>query len=96
MSRNKAQNAAKAALVLDEERAFGDEPSLVKFDYLKLRETLEAIVAGMEDAAKDAEIAAEPEQAANLRLVVSNDQSEDRCFEDDGNPPSDKPVKLPA
>jgi hypothetical protein len=74
MSRNKAQNASKARVASDEDRlAFGDEPSLVKFDYLKLRETLEAIVASMEAASQPAE-GSEDEQESAIRLVVSNDE----------------------
>jgi hypothetical protein len=74
MSRNKAQNAAKAAFALEEEKVvFADEPSLVKFDYLKLRETLEAIVASMEAASQPAE-ASEEEQESAIRLVVSNNE----------------------
>ena len=53
-----------------------DDPSWAKFDYLKLRETLEAIVAAMEAAAQPIEAQSEREPKSTLRLVVSNDELE--------------------
>ena len=53
-----------------------DDPSWAKFDYLKLRETLEAIVAAMEAAAQPVEPQSEWEPESTLRLVVSNDELE--------------------
>jgi hypothetical protein len=47
-----------------------------RFDYLKLRETLEAIVSAMEATAKEDAPAPEPEPGGTLRLVVSNDRPE--------------------
>jgi hypothetical protein len=52
----------------------GDDSPFAKFDYLKLRETLEAIVAAMEAAAQPMEPPpSEQEPGSTLRLVVSND-----------------------
>jgi hypothetical protein len=52
----------------------GDEAQWAKFDYLKLRETLEAIVSSMEATAQDIDSPqTEGEPDSTLRLVVSND-----------------------
>jgi hypothetical protein len=50
------------------------EAQWAKFDYLKLRETLEAIVSSMEATAQDIDSPqTEGEPDSTLRLVVSND-----------------------
>jgi hypothetical protein len=55
-----------------------DDSPFAKFDYLKLRETLEAIVAAMEEAAQPTEppLKQEQETGSTIRLVVSNDEPE--------------------
>ena len=62
-----------------------------RFDYLKLRETLEAIVSTMEATAKEDQPAAAPEQESPLRLVVSNDRPETQ-----EDPPAQGSEPLPA
>lgn len=62
-----------------------------RFDYLKLRETLEAIVSAMEATAKEDAPASEPEPGSTLRLVVSNDQPES-----DEDPSAGGPEPQPA
>lgn len=52
----------------------GEEPAWASFDYLKLRETLETIVAAMEASAQDVAEDADSPPAAKLQLVVSNDE----------------------
>jgi hypothetical protein len=87
MSRNKNHKAA-----LDwapGEPPSGEECYWARFDYLKLRETLEAIVSAMETTAKEDSPEAEP--ASTLRLVVSNDRPEG-----EENPSADGPEPLPA
>ncbi len=59
----------------------GDDSPWAKFDYLKLRETLEAIVSCMEATTQqmDSPPASSPMESqpeATPRLVVSNDQPE--------------------
>jgi hypothetical protein len=51
----------------------GEEAPWVKFDYLKLRETLEAIISGMEATQETVEPVAESEADSTLRLVVANE-----------------------
>jgi hypothetical protein len=51
----------------------GEDSLWARFDYLKLRETLEAIVSAMEATTK---ASSEPEADLMLRLVVSNDEPE--------------------
>jgi hypothetical protein len=51
----------------------GEEAPWVKFDYLKLRETLEAIISGMEATQEAVEPMAESEPDGILRLVVANE-----------------------
>ena len=62
-----------------------------RFDYLKLRETLEAIVSAMETTAKEDQPASEAEPASTLRLVVSNDRPEN-----EENPSAEGPEPQPA
>ena len=71
MSRKDVQNAA---LDWAESKSPGSDSPFAKFDYLKLRETLEAVVAAMEAAAQPMESPpSEQEPDSTLRLVVSND-----------------------
>jgi hypothetical protein len=89
MSRNKNHKAA-----LDwppGERSPGDEWYWARFDYLKLRETLEAVVSAMEATAKEDAPASEPEPGSTLRLVVSNDRPES-----EEDPTADGPEPQPA
>ena len=73
MSRNPVQNAA---LDWAESAPSGDDTLWARFDYFKLRETLETIVSAMEATAQMELPASEPEADGTLRLVVSNDQPE--------------------
>ena len=73
MSRNPVQNAA---LDWVESAPSGDDTLWARFDYFKLRETLETIVAAMEATAQMELPPSEPETDGTLRLVVSNDQPE--------------------
>ena len=89
MSRNKNH---KAALDWAEgETPSGEECFWARFDYLKLRETLEAIVSAMETTAKEDQPASEAEPTSALRLVVSNDRPEN-----EENPPAEGPEPQPA
>jgi hypothetical protein len=54
----------------------GEDSLWARFDYLKLRETLEAIVSAMEATTKAELPSSEPEAGLMLRLVVSNDEPE--------------------
>jgi hypothetical protein len=85
MSRNKNHKAAFDGNPTEP----GEACYWARFDYLKLRETLEAIVSAMEVTAKDH--APEPEPGATLRLVVSNDQPK----REEG-PAADGPEPQPA
>jgi hypothetical protein len=90
MSRNEGQKAVLDRA--DSKFPLDDESQWIKFDYLKLRETLEAIVASMEASAQQAdEPPSEREPDSTLRLVVSNDEPEDAEV-----PPSDGSEKLSA
>lgn len=80
MSRNPVQNAA---LDWAESAPSGDDTLWARFDYFKLRETLETIVSAMEATAQMELPASEPEADGTLRLVVSNDQPE----KGEGSPP---------
>ena len=77
MSRNDVQ---KAILGWAEGKLpSGDDSPWAKFDYLKLRETLEAIVLCMEATTQQKESPpdsspTEPQPKATPRLLVSNDQ----------------------
>ena len=75
MSRKDGQNAALDWA--ESTSSVSDDSPFAKFDYLKLRETLEAIVAAMEAAAQPMESPpSEREPDSTLRLVVSNDDPE--------------------
>ena len=75
MSRKDGQNAALDWA--ESTSPVSDDSPFAKFDYLKLRETLEAIVAAMEAAAQPMESPpSEQEPDSTLRLVVSNDDPE--------------------
>ncbi|MGH6825314.1 hypothetical protein [Methyloceanibacter sp.] len=73
------------------ERSPGEDCYWARFDYLKLRETLEAIVSAMEATAKDDQPAPVPEPESTLRLVVSNDRPETQ-----EDPPAQGPEPMPA
>jgi hypothetical protein len=90
MSRN---NNHKAALdwAPGEPPPSGEECYWARFDYLKLRETLEAIVSAMETTAKEDLPASEAAPDSTLRLVVSNDRPEPQ-----EDPPAEGPEPLPA
>jgi hypothetical protein len=74
VSRNHSQSAALGWV--DGQPPAGEESLWARFDYLKLRETLEAIVSAMETTAQTDGPQSEPESDATLRLVVSNDRPE--------------------
>jgi hypothetical protein len=87
MSRNKNHKAA-----LDGPPGeTGEACYWARFDYLKLRETLEAIVSAMEATAKEDQPPGEPEPDCTLRLVVSNNQPETQ-----EDPPAEGPETQPA
>jgi hypothetical protein len=89
MSRNKNH---KAALDWAEgETSSGEECFWARFDYLKLRETLEAIVSAMEATAKEDQPPGESEPDSTLRLVVSNDRPAS-----EENPSAEGPEPQPA
>ena len=71
MSRNPVQNAA---LNWAESAPSADDTLWARFDYFKLRETLETIVAAMEATAQPECPPSEPQAGGALRLVVSSDQ----------------------
>ena len=73
MSRNPVQNAA---LNWAESAPSADDTLWARFDYFKLRETLETIVSAMEATAQLESPPSEPEADGTLRLVVSNDRPE--------------------
>ena len=75
MSRNPVQNAA---LNWAESAPSADDTLWARFDYFKLRETLETIVAAMEATAQPECPPSEPQAGGALRLVVSNDRPEKR------------------
>jgi hypothetical protein len=85
VSRNPVQNAA---LDWVESAPSGDDTLWARFDYFKLRETLETIVSAMEATAQMELPPSEPEADGTLRLVVSNDQPE----KGEGSPP-DEPAE---
>ena len=72
MSRNPVQNTA---LNWAESASSADDTLWARFDYFKLRETLETIVSAMEATQVDSP-PSEPEADGTLRLVVSNDRPE--------------------
>ena len=70
MSRNPIQNTA---LNWAESASSADDTLWARFDYFKLRETLETIVSAMEAT----QVESPPSEAdGTLRLVVSNDRPE--------------------
>jgi hypothetical protein len=72
VSRKDGQNAALDWA--ESTSPVSDDSPFAKFDYLKLRETLEEIVAAMEAAAQPMEPPPSEQEPDNtLRLVVSND-----------------------
>ncbi len=87
MSRNKNHKAALDGSLGET----GEACYWARFDYLKLRETLEAIVFAMETTAKEDQPASEAEPASALRLVVSNDR-----LENEENPSAEGPEPQPA
>ena len=72
MSRNPIHNTA---LNWAESASSADDTLWARFDYFKLRETLETIVSAMEATQVDSP-PSEPEADGTLRLVVSNDRPE--------------------
>ncbi len=92
MSRNESRTLALDWAEAENKQPSGEESYWAKFDYLKLRETLEAIVSAMEATAQQAESpAAEFEPDSTLRLVVSNGQPEK-----DEDAPADASDELPS
>ena len=87
MSRNPVQNAT---LNWAESAPSADDTLWARFDYFKLRETLETIVSAMEATAQLESPPSEPEADGTLRLVVSNDRPEKR-----GNSLPDAPAEQP-
>ena len=87
MSRNKNH---KAAFEVPPGET-GEACYWARFDYLKLRETLEAIVSAMETTAKEDQPASEAEPVSALRLVVSNDRPEN-----EEHPSAEGPEPQPA
>ncbi|HEU0018322.1 MAG TPA: hypothetical protein VFQ31_08220 [Methyloceanibacter sp.] len=87
MSRNPVQNAA---LDWAEGAPSGDDSLWARFDYLKLRQTLEAIVAAMEATPQVELPPTEAEADGTLRLLVSNDHPKKG-----ENSPSDGPADQP-
>jgi hypothetical protein len=87
VSRNPIRNAA---LDWAEGAPSGDDTLWARFDYFKLRETLETIVAAMEATAQVELPPAEPEADGMLRLAVSNDHPEKG-----EDPPPDAPPEQP-
>ena len=73
MSRNPVQNAAPD---WTESAPSADDTLWARFDYFKLRETLETIVSAMEATAQAESPPSEPDAGSTLRLVVSSDQPE--------------------
>jgi len=71
VSRNPVQNAA---LDWAEGAPSGDDTLWARFDYFKLRETLETIVSAIEATAQVESLRSEAEADGTLRLVVSNEQ----------------------
>jgi hypothetical protein len=72
VSRNPIQNTA---LNWAESASSADDTLWARFDYFKLRETLETIVSAMEATQVDPP-PSEPKADGTLRLVVSNDRPE--------------------
>jgi len=72
--------------------ATGAEPPWAWYQYMKLRETLEAILAGLDTTSPQTESSPQSEapSAGGLRLVVSNAQPDSAQ-----RPPSGQAVPLP-
>ena len=87
MSRNPVQNAT---LDWAERPPLADDTLWARFDYFKLRETLETIVSAMEATAQLESPPSEPQADGALRLVVSNDRPEKR-----GDSLPDAPAEQP-
>ena len=69
----------------------GEEPAWASFDYLKLRETLETIVAAMEASARDVE-----QDALSLEAGAASSDQPDAPSTDDKAPSSQGPAALPT
>ena len=76
----------------DDKIAAGHEPPWAWYQYMKLRETLEAILAGLDTTSPQTESSPQSEapSAGGLRLVVSNAQPDSAQ-----RPPSGQAVPLP-
>jgi len=74
----------------DEKLATGAEPPWAWFQYMKLRETLDAILAGMAATTMESSQRSETRRGARLRLVASIDQQDTAQLR-----PADSPVLLP-
>ena len=76
----------------NEKLATGEEPPWAWYQYMKLRETLDAILASLDATTPQTENSpqSEPHQETHLRLV-------DSTFQQDSAPrhPSDEPVHMP-
>lgn len=83
MSRNPVQNAA---LDWTESAPSMDDTLWARFDYFKLRETLETIVSAMEATAQADSPLSEPDTDGTLRLMVTNDPGKGE------GSPSDEPA----
>jgi len=72
--------------------ATGAEPPWAWYQYMKLRETLEAILAGVDSTSSQTESSPQSEvpSVGGLRLVVSNAQPDSAP-----RPPADSAVPLP-
>lgn len=86
---------AELQRVLDwtnEKLATGEEPPWAWYQYMKLRETLEAILLGMEASMPQTESSppSEPHSGTHLRLVGSTDWPDNAQHH-----PEDGPVQLP-
>lgn len=74
----------------NEKLATGEQPPWAWYQYMKLRETLEAIIPGLPDATKENLPQSVPHQEMHLRLVDANDQQDNVQRH-----PSDAKVHLP-
>ncbi len=74
----------------DAKIASGEEPPWAWFQYMKLRETLDAILTGIDSTTTESSLQSAVHQETHLRLVASTDQR-------DGVPPrqSGTPTPLP-
>ncbi len=70
--------------------AKGQEPPWAWYQYMKLREVLDAILAGQQSTTRQGSPESEPRQEKHLRLVANSDQP------NTAQPhPADAPVPLP-